>query len=184
MTRHAFNACLLLAGVLVSIAHAATPGNGAVGTLQLPDSVKLTLVPVPDDGKPDDNKRTTWALDYTGKAGPERAALYQVCGPHIDKVSTTDRGIETLAIAGTIAGGYRISEQGRWVELDSQRTYRIDGIRGKNVLISQWLVPAGDALASIRFERVADAPIERDMLQAIEHMQFNCSLAAARAVEG
>lgn len=181
MTRRVLVA-YVLAGVLVSTAQAGTLESGAVGTLQLPDGVTLTQLPDADKAK--DGTRTTWALDYDRKGGRERAALYQTCSPHIDKVSTTDRGIETLAIAGTIAGGYRLREPAHWTKVASQRAYRTDGLRGKNVLISQWLVPTDDALASIRFERVDGAPIEADMLKAIERIDFTCRIAATSAAEG
>ena len=183
MTRSASLSYLLLVAVSVSAAHAATPASGAVGTLQLFDEVKVS--PLPDEGATDDAKRTTWALDYATKGGGVgRAALYQSCGPHIGKISTTDRGIETLATASTIAGGFQMREPSRWTTLASQRAYRTEGLRGQSVLISQWLVPTDNALASIRFERAMGAPVEREVMAAIEQMQFTCGAAAAVTAEG
>ncbi|MDI9238933.1 hypothetical protein QLQ15_08395 [Lysobacter sp. LF1] len=148
--------------------------------MQLPEGVKVTAV----QGEPGDAERTVWALDCDGADGLERAVLDQVCSPHAGKAVTTDDSLGQLATMSTIAGNYEIREPSRWTQLASQRAYLTEGVRGEDVLITHWLVGSGDALVSIRFERLAGAPIERGVLDAIEHMRLSCGPIATVAVEG
>ncbi|WP_394004073.1 hypothetical protein ACF3M1_03805 [Luteimonas sp. WGS1318] len=168
------SALLLIVALASASGHAyAGSVRGPVGVLELPGEIVASVAPS-NLAHPNIEVSAVITLVNAQSEILDQTSVQMSCVPAIGQLGS-EKGIERLAaITLQMDGSLKLDKTGEWIEFDSIRAYRTDASRAQNSHLTQWMIPRGDRVAWIKFDRPRESPMEQAVLSAIGAMQITC----------
>lgn len=162
----------LCAGALFAADPAPAGVDGAAGSLRLPAGIETQPAAVEPVAS---GRRSTHALAHLRNGKTAQAVLLQSCVTAPPDLRT-EQNLQTLMQGLAVMQRQAVGRVNGWVSVGERRGYRLDSA-SEGGEVTMWMVPMGEKMAVLRYERPADFALDGEMIQAIEKMELRCATA-------
>lgn len=148
------------------------PGSleGVAGRVRLPLAIEAqSAAPEAVRG----GQRSVHALSLSRNGKTEQAMLSQSCVTAPPDLRT-EKNLEVLMQGLAVMQRQSLGKVNGWVTLGERRGYRMDSVRDGSQAATMWMVPMGEQMVVLRFERPTDFALDDETINAIEKMEFRC----------
>lgn len=144
--------------------------DGPAGSVRLPAGIEAG----PATAQTTHNgRRSTQILSHTRSGKSAEASLQQSCVSAPPDLRS-EKNLEILMQGYAVMQRQGLGKVNGWVAVGERRGYRMDSVRDGGAATTMWMVPMGEQMAVLRYERPTDFALDDDMLKAIERMELRC----------
>lgn len=164
----------LAAALCAAATLAADPATGSLegvaGRIRLPAAIEVrSQAPEAVRG----GQRGVHDLSLTRNGKPAQALLSQSCVTAPQDLRT-EKNLEVLMQGLAVMQRQSLGQVNGWVTVGERRGYRMDTVRDGSQAATMWMVPMGEHMVVLRFERPTDFALDDETINAIERMELRC----------
>lgn len=160
----------LCATALIAADPAPVSLDGAVGSIRLPAGIDAQPAAPETTAS---GQRSTHALSLSRNGKTVQTVLLQSCVTAPPDLRT-EKNLEILMSGFAVMQRQALGKVNGWVLLGQRRGYRLDSVQGGGIATTMWMVPLGEKMAMLRFERPTDFALDDEMIETIERIEFRC----------
>lgn len=163
-------ACALCATALTAADPESATAVGPAGSIRLPAGIEAEAAIPEATGN---GQRSAHPLSHTRNGKTAEAMLLQSCVAAPPDLRS-EKNLEILMSGLAVMQRQTLGKVNGWVTLGERRGYRMDSVGEGSRATTMWMVPMGEKMAVLRFERPVGFAPDDDMIKAIERIDFRC----------
>ncbi|MEG3790419.1 hypothetical protein V1318_09855 [Lysobacter sp. CCNWLW3] len=164
----------LSAALCASALFAADPvpasAEGPAGRIRLPAGIEAAPAATETTAQ---GQRIEQTLTYARNGKSVQGVLLQSCVTAPPDLRM-EENLQVLMQGLAAMQRQAVGKVNGWVTVGERRGYRLDSERDGAVATTMWMVPVGEKMAMLRFERPLGFALDEDMIVAIERMELRC----------
>lgn len=163
-------ACAMCATALIAADPVSAIAVGPAGSIRLPADIEAEAAIPETTGN---GQRSAHPLSHTRNGKTAKAMLLQSCVAAPPDLRS-EKNLEILMSGLAVMQRQTLGKVNGWVTLGARRGYRMDSVRDASQATTMWMVPMGEKMAVLRYERPVGFALDDDMIEAIERIDFRC----------
>lgn len=163
-------ACAMCATVLIAADPESAVAVGPAGSIRLPAGIEAEAAIPETTGN---GQRSTHPLSLTRNGKTASAMLLQSCVAAPPDLRS-EKNLEILMSGLAVMQRQTLGKVNGWVTLGVRRGYRMDSVGDGSQATTMWMVPLGEKMAVLRYERPTDFALDDQMIETIERITFRC----------